>query len=53
MSPLSFLKTSERCLGKVLIYNPDKWKYVEYRFYEREPRKSLNCKIYQILHLSV
>lgn len=53
MSLLSFLKTSERCLGKVLIYNPDKWKYVEYRFYEREPRKSLNCKIYQILHLSV
>ena len=53
MSPLSFFKTSERCFGKVLIYNPDKWKYVEYRFYEREPRKSLNCKIYQILHLSV
>lgn len=53
MAPLSFLKTSERCLGKVLIYNPDKWKYVEYRFYEREPKKSLNNKIYQILHLSV
>lgn len=53
MKSLSFLKTSDRCLGKVLIYNPDKWKYVEYRFYEKEPEKSLENKIYQILHLSV
>lgn len=50
--PLSFLKTSDKCLGKVLIYNPDKWKYVEYRFYESEPEKSSKNKIYQILHIS-
>lgn len=53
MSPLNFMKTSDRCLGKVLIYNPDKWRYVEYRFYEKEPEKSSTNKIYQILHMSM
>jgi len=53
MEPLRFLITSDRCLGKVLIYNPDKWKYVEYHFFEKKPEKSLENKIYQILHLSV
>lgn len=53
MRQLGFLKTTDKCLGKVLIYNPDKWIYVEYRFYENEPEKTIENKIYQILHLSV
>lgn len=53
MEPMGFLKTSDRCTGRVLIYNPDKWKYAEYRFYEKRPIKTSENKIYEILHLSV
>lgn len=32
MEPMNFSVDTDMCSGKVLIYNPDKWKYVEYYF---------------------
>lgn len=52
MSLPQFSKTDEDCLGKVLVYNPDKWKYVEFYFYEEEPEQTVGAKIYEILHIS-
>lgn len=52
MKPLHFLHSSNTCLGSVLLYNPETWKYVEYHFYEKAPAASLG-KIYQILHISL
>lgn len=43
---------NEECLGKVIIYNPDKWKYVEFYFYKDMPKRN-GESIYQILHMSV
>lgn len=43
---------NEECLGKVIIYNPDKWKYVEFYFYKDMPKRN-GQSIYQILHMSV
>ena len=40
------------CVGKILIYNPDKWRYVEYYFFETKPDNIINNTIYEILHLS-
>lgn len=41
-------------LGQVLIYNPDKWKYVEFYFFKEKPniKESFNS-IYEILHISL
>lgn len=42
------------CLGKVLVYNPDKWKYVEFYFYENKPSIKSNFNaVYEVLHLSL
>ena len=38
--------------GKVLIYNPDKWKYAEFYFCEEKPDVN-NGNVYDILHISV
>ena len=38
--------------GKVLIYNPDKWKYTEFYFCEEKSDVN-NGNIYDILHISV
>lgn len=40
-------------LGKIIIYNPDKWKYVTFTFLENKPTAQNNKKIYSILHLSL
>ncbi|MDF7667740.1 DUF4865 family protein [Orbaceae bacterium ESL0727] len=40
-------------LGKVVIYNPDKWKYVTFTFFGDKPVESQDKKIYTILHLSL
>jgi hypothetical protein len=45
---------SERRLGSVIVYNPDKWKYVEFYFFENLPRNLESAgSIYEILHLSM
>ena len=53
MEPMNYSVDTDMCSGKVLIYNPDKWKYVEYYFYETMPENLLAKPIYEILHLSV
>ncbi|MCM1636686.1 DUF4865 family protein (plasmid) [Latilactobacillus sp. 5-91] len=41
-------------LGQVTIYNPDKWKYVNFYFFEQKPEIfKENQKLYSILHLSL
>ena len=50
--PITFSLEKDDCTSKVLIYNPDKWKYVEYYFYKDRPIKKTIGKIYSILHLS-
>lgn len=40
-------------LGQVTIYNPDKWKYVNFYFFEQKPKIfKANQTLYSILHLS-
>lgn len=56
MKPMNFSLCSNESTGKVLIYNPDKWKYSEYYFYQNMPKRSVHDKkgkIYQLLHLSM
>ncbi|MDN5652873.1 MAG: DUF4865 family protein, partial [Lactococcus lactis] len=37
-------------LGQVTIYNPDKWKYVNFYFFEQKPEISKeNQKLYSIV----
>ena len=52
MKSINFTLNIDDCTGKVLIYNPDKWKYVEYYFYKEMPIEKTVGKIYKILHLS-
>ncbi|WP_297632721.1 DUF4865 family protein [uncultured Clostridium sp.] len=41
-------------LGQILIYNPDKWKYVEFYFFKEQPSINENfTSLYEILHLSL
>lgn len=39
------------CLGKTIVYNPDKWKYVEFYFVNEQP-EAVECNIYEVLHIS-
>jgi len=46
---------SEKSIGEFLIYNPDKWAYSQFYFYEDIPDEvyvTENIKIYEILHIS-
>lgn len=52
MKAIDFSLDIDDCTGKVLIYNPDKWKYVEYYFYKDMPIEKTVGKIYKVLHLS-
>ncbi|KZD29494.1 MULTISPECIES: DUF4865 family protein [Bacillus cereus group] len=44
----------ENCLGNVKVYNPDKWGYSQFNFYEEKPDITANkgVTIYEILHIS-
>lgn len=39
-------------LGKVVVYNPDKWKKVTYTFWKEKPINT-NLNVFEILHLSL
>lgn len=43
----------DNSLGRVTIYNPDKWKYVTFSFFKEQPVLKPNLKRYSILHLSL
>ncbi len=53
MEPIRFSMDLSECTGKVLIYNPDKWRYIEYYFCETLPENIPPVKIYEVLHLSM
>ena len=53
MQSIRFSLDADMCTGKVLIYNPDKWRYAEYYFYETMPESLFDEKVYEILHLSM
>lgn len=41
-------------LGRVVVYNPEKWKYATFTFFAEEPlMEGANKKLYTILHLSL
>lgn len=40
------------CTGYVLLYNPDKWTYTEFYFFDRLPLE-IHGRIYSVLHLSM
>lgn len=44
----------EKCLGNVIVYNPDKWGYSQFSFYNEKPEIDVmdNITIYEILHIS-
>ncbi|WP_341518053.1 DUF4865 family protein [Bacillus paramobilis] len=44
----------EECLGNVIVYNPDKWRYSQFSFYEEKPDMVTNksVTVYEILHIS-
>lgn len=49
----SFSSYFSNYTGRVLIYNPDKWKWVEFYFYTEKPLLSdVNNRLYEILHIS-
>lgn len=45
---------SGKCLGNVVVYNPDKWGYSHFRFYEKKPdvQASEHLTVYENLHIS-
>lgn len=53
MESMRFSIEFSECTGKVLIYNPDKWRYSEYYFFETIPETISPAKTYEILHLSM
>lgn len=53
MKSIDFSQDFKECTGKILIYNPDKWKCAEYYFFETLPENISAFKIYKILHLSM
>ncbi len=44
----------EKSLGNVIIYNPDKWGYSQFRFYNEKPNMVTNkdVTVFEILHIS-
>ena len=50
--PIDFKRDASE-LGKVGIYNPDKWKVVVFTFFKEKPESLKNSqKLYKILHIS-
>ncbi|MES5894651.1 DUF4865 family protein [Bacillus cereus group sp. RP43] len=45
---------TENCIGNVIVYNPDKWGYSQFSFYNEKPEIDImdNATIYEILHIS-
>ena len=48
------VQNNEKCLGNVIVYNPDKWGYSRFNFYEEKPEIAVNkgVTVYEILHIS-
>lgn len=54
MPPLTFTYLISKTMGKLLVYNPDKWKAVEFYFFEDYPHDATNYgTVYEVLHVSI
>ncbi|UNL83746.1 DUF4865 family protein [Priestia koreensis] len=49
-----YVKSREKTLGEMVIYNPDKWGYSQLSFYKEKPDVTLSQGItmYKVLHIS-
>jgi hypothetical protein len=50
----NYVKNTEKSLGNLLVYNPDKWGYSHFSFYQDKPEidSSDHLTLYDILHVS-
>ncbi|GAB6428768.1 DUF4865 family protein [Bacillus luti] len=48
------VQNTENCLGNVVVYNPDKWGYSQFHFYEEKPEieEMQGITIYEIVYIS-
>lgn len=48
------MKNAENSLGNLLVYNPDKWGYSQFSFYQEKPEIELqdHLTLYEVLHIS-
>lgn len=48
------VQNTENCKGNVIVYNPDKWGYSQFEFYEVKPEieEMEDITIYEVLHIS-
>ncbi|MGE6256318.1 DUF4865 family protein [Heyndrickxia sporothermodurans] len=49
-----YVKDEEKSLGNLLVYNPDKWGYSQFSFYQEKPKIDLagHLTLYEILYIS-
>ncbi|MED1560267.1 DUF4865 family protein [Bacillus paramycoides] len=49
-----YVENAEKSLGNLLVYNPDKWGYSQFSFYQEKPKVESSDRfvIYEILHIS-
>ncbi|HDR7761416.1 DUF4865 family protein [Bacillus cereus] len=49
-----YVKNAEKSLGNLLVYNPDKWSYSQFSFYQEKPEIELqdHLTLYEVLHIS-
>lgn len=49
-----YVKNAEKSVGDLLVYNPDKWGYSQFSFYQEKPiiDSSTHLTVYEILHVS-
>lgn len=50
-----YVKNAEKSVGDLLVYNPDKWGYSQFSFYQQQPEinKLDSLTVYEILHVSI
>ncbi len=53
MKAPAFSYTPKDCTGKVLVYSPETWSYVEYYFFFVLPKICSDGRLYDLLHLSL
>lgn len=50
-----YTKSAEKSLGDLLVYNPDKWGYSQFSFYQHKPEidSLVQLTVFEILHVSL
>lgn len=53
MNAITYSFENEMCIGKVLLYNPEKWICKEYYFFKEKPEVIEHGRVYRVLHISM